>query len=141
MTTRNIQFERTAQNGGKEGKHRVTFAEEQEHFGSEDDAVREATTLTYDRVLDAVIGTAAGVTGITSFDNYAHAGVIEQTTVTAQELEEVDKSSDSFIGGFGGSDSVPTGPLYKVPTSLKYGVQHGYVLAHRGDLIKGAPKY
>ena len=66
----------------------MTFSEEREHFGSEDDAVKEATTLTYDRVLDAVIGTAAGVTGIISFDNYAQAGVIEQTSVTAEELEE-----------------------------------------------------
>ena len=72
----------------------MTFSKEQEYFGAEDDAVREATTLTYDRVLDAVIGTAAGVTGIISFDNYAQAGVIEQTAVTAEELEEVDKSAD-----------------------------------------------
>ena len=72
--------------------------------------------------------------GVISFDNHATAGVVD-VSVPVESMVLVAPWDNTYIGGFGGSKLVPAGPLYQVNVSFIHGVDHGYVLCRRAELV------
>ena len=97
-------------------------------------AIHDATHLDSSLVLDGIVGLVGRSRGVISFDNHATAGVVD-VSVPVESMVLVAPWDNTYIGGFGGSKLVPAGPLYQVNVSFIHGVNHGYVLCRRAELV------
>ena len=78
-------------------------------------------------MLDGIVGVVRRSRGVISFDNHA--------SVPVESMVQVAPWDNTYIGRFGGSKLVPAGPLYQVNVTFIHGVDHGYVLCRRAELL------